>query len=107
MQRIFHFSRNLLVNSPSLEFLNKLKSKSNQNLASNFNENEDNSMHRSMSGSGISQVSLLVPEVISIFIEKKNLRFHTFTVIDEIDVQVFSLKGNMAESKTDTGVIAK
>ncbi|VDN07186.1 unnamed protein product [Thelazia callipaeda] len=50
--------------SASLEFLNKIKSKSNQNLMLSVESNEtDSGLQRSMSGSRISQMSLLIPEV--------------------------------------------
>uniref|UniRef100_A0A158Q8M3 Kinesin-like protein unc-104 n=1 Tax=Elaeophora elaphi TaxID=1147741 RepID=A0A158Q8M3_9BILA len=67
--------KNLMVNSSlSLEFLNKLKSKSNQNLVLSSNEADDG-IQRSMSGSRISQMSLLVPEVteerVGIVVSKK------------------------------------
>lgn len=66
--------------SPSLEFLSKLKSKSNQNLMLSPESNEtDSGMRRSMSGSRISQMALLVPEVteerVGIVVSKKGYMY--------------------------------
>ncbi|VDM96090.1 unnamed protein product, partial [Onchocerca ochengi] len=64
----------LIKSSLSLEFLNKIRSKSNQNLVLSSNETDDG-LHRSSSGSRISQMSLLIPEVteerVGIVVSKK------------------------------------